>query len=196
MITVLTGDVIGSRKKDPTIWLPVLEEALEVFSVNFDIYRGDSFQAKVNLSDVFVSVFYIKAAMINVGLDVRIGIGVGEEDLPADHIKKTFGTALINSGQAFDELKKDSLALVSGNKDFDELCNVILGLSAELCLRWTANVAGTAKTALLHTGVNQKELANLLGKKHQSQVSNELQKASFFKLKSAINYCTDKLLEL
>ena len=54
----------------------------------------------------------------------------------------------------------------------------------------------TAKTALLHTGVNQKELANLLGKKHQSQVSNELQKASFFKLKSAINYCTDKLLEL
>lgn len=196
MVAVLTGDVIGSRKKDPAIWLPVLEKALQVYSVNFDIYRGDSFQAKVNLSSVFVSVFYIKAAMVNIGLDVRIGIGVGEEEVPAYHIKNTFGTALINSGQAFDGLKKDSLAVVSTNKDFDELCNVILGLSAELCLRWTANIAGTVKTALLHEGINQKELANLLKKKHQSQVSTELQKASFFKLKRAIDYCTDKLLEL
>lgn len=196
MIVVLTGDVVESRSVNPNIWMPELEAALSHFSKKYDIYRGDSFQAEVSLNDAFISVFYVKAAMRSVKLDVRVGIGIGHKEVDNIRVKNTFGTALLRSGEAFDSLKKDTILTRSGNEGFDEMCNVMLLLAAELCARWTPTVAVTMRAALLSEEINQKELAIQLNKKHQSQVSRELQRAGFAKLKNAIEYCTKKLSEI
>ncbi|WDF70617.1 hypothetical protein PQ465_09630 [Sphingobacterium oryzagri] len=196
MIAVITGDIMKSRSELPEIWLPILEQALATYAVRFDIFRGDSFQLELPVDQALTAAFYIKAAMIEVGLDVRMGIGIGEKDYDSSHVKTTFGSALVYSGEAFDELKKETLYLKSANEEINALCNMVLPLLGELTLRWTANIAETVKVALKNEHVNQVDLAKLLKKKYQSQVSTALQKAGFNKIQHALDYCTRQLLTL
>ncbi|WP_437919765.1 hypothetical protein [Sphingobacterium sp. LRF_L2] len=195
-IAILTGDIVGSRKESPKLWQPALEEAIGMYSEKYDIYRGDSFQCELSLEEAFKAAFYIKMSMIALKLDARIGIGVGFKDYDSQSVKTSFGTALINSGEAFDRLKKHTLLLQSGQEETDKVCNIILSLLTEIAARWTPNIAQTLKMALLHEEANQTELAKKLQKKHQGQVSFELQKGSFVQLNQALLYCTQKLLEL
>lgn len=181
---------------DPKIWMPILNAALKQYAVKYDIFRGDSFQAEFALKDVFVAVFYIKAALIQVKLDARMGIGIGEQSLNAKHVKHSFGTALLNSGEAFESLKRNSLMLKSTSADFDEMCNVMLALTTELTSRWTVNMAELVMTSLQYPALSQLDMAKFLNRKHQSQISTGLQKAAYPKLKSAIDYCTNELLKL
>lgn len=196
MIAILTGDIIDSRGADPKVWMPILEAALKQYSVKYDIFRGDSFQAEMALMDVFTAVFYIKAALIRVKLDARIGVGIGERGLEAKHVKHSFGTALLNSGEAFENLKRNSLLLKSTSEEFDEMCNVMLSLTTELTSRWTINMAELVMTALQHQEMSQMDMAKLLNRRYQSQISTGLQKAAYPKLKRAIDYCTRELLKL
>ncbi|NQD72875.1 hypothetical protein HP439_19335, partial [Sphingobacterium shayense] len=86
--------------------------------------------------------------------------------------------------------------LRSANPELDALCNTILPLITEISNRWTPNIAATVKGAIIHEGLNQVDLAKVLGKRHQSQVSTELQKAGFSKMQRALDYCTKKMLAL
>jgi len=196
MISILTGDIIESRQADPKIWLPALETALRQSAQKFDIFRGDSFQAEVKLEDTFKTVFYLKSAMLHVNLDVRIGVGIGEKEVDALHIKNAFGSALIYSGEAFESLKRDTISVKSANLEYDNMCNIMMALSADLCGRWTSNMAEIVMSTLLHEDSNQIELARLLNRKHQSQISTALQKANYGSIKKAIDYCTQELLRL
>lgn len=196
MIAILTGDIIGSRSVDSNIWLPLLEESLSVYSLKFDIFRGDSFQAEVSLQDTFVAAFYIKAALMTIQLDARIGIGIGTKDVDASHVKHSFGSGLFFSGEAFEALKKDTLRIKSSDSSFDDMCNVMMGLSTSLASRWTTNMAETVKMSLQHPDINQQELSKKLNRKYQSQVSTELQRAAFHEVKKAIDYCTKELLKI
>lgn len=196
-ICVLTGDIIGSRKVDATLWSPVLEGSVAVYSKKFDIFRGDSFQALISMEDAFKSAFFIKASLLGLkDLDMRIGIGIGELDLHKLPIKQASGSALIYSGEAFDSLKKETIRVKSAYEAFDQLCNTMLPLAAELMSRLTPNMAKTVAMALQNEEASQDELALLLTKSYQSQVSTELNKASYFKIKRAIDYCTQELLAL
>ncbi|KGE12776.1 hypothetical protein [Sphingobacterium deserti] len=196
MIAIITGDIIKSRTAKPTSWLPVLEEAITCFSKKFDIFRGDSFQLEVSVDKVLVAAFYIKAAMIEIGLDARMGIGIGLKDDNKGSLKTTFGSALIYSGESFEELKKETLHLRTSDERLNALCNTILPLLTELTLRWTSNIAETVKVAFLNEGSNQSDLAKLLNKKHQSQVSTALQKGAYAKIQHALAFCTAELLKL
>ena len=193
-IAILTGDIVGSRTESPTTWLPALQEVLSQQTTKFDIFRGDSLQAELHIEKAIIVAISIKATMIALKLDARIGIGIGTKTHDAAHVKNSFGDALIYSGEAFDELKKDTLFLKSANEQTNRLCNVILSLVTALTERWTPNMAITVKAALEHTNLNQIDLAKLLKKKHQSQVSNELNKASFAKIQEALAYCTQAIL--
>ena len=196
-VCVLTGDIIGSRKVEAALWSPVLENSVSLYSKKFDIFRGDSFQALVPLEDAFKAAFYIKAALLGLkGLDMRIGIGIGELTMGTLPIKQATGAALLYSGEAFDSLKKETIRIKSAYGDFDNLCNTMLPLAAELMSRLTPNMAKTVAMALQHEDANQDELAVLLTKSYQSQVSTELNKASYFKIKRAIDYCSKELLAL
>lgn len=196
MIAVLTGDIIDSRKEDSSLWMPVLEKALQVYSIKFDIFRGDSFQAELALKDAFIAIFYIKAALMQVKMDARIGLGIGEKEVDAAHVKHSFGSALLYSGEAFESLAKERLWVKSANRDFDALANVMLSLVTELSLRWTPNMAEVVMASLAHPALNQVGIAKLLNRKYQSQVSVELQKAAYPTVKNALDYCTAELLKL
>ncbi|PRD47143.1 hypothetical protein [Sphingobacterium haloxyli] len=196
MIAVISGDIVKSRSADPKIWMPALEEAIGLYANKFDIFRGDSFQAELTIQNVLKAALYIKAAMLALDLDVRMGIGIGTTEYDAPHIKNSFGSALIYSGEAFEELKKETISFKSAYPKLDAVCNVILPLVAELTTRWTSNIAETVKAAFLNEDANQAELAKILDKKYQSQVSTELQKASYTKIQRALDHCTKEMLAL
>ena len=192
---IITGDLINSRKYDTSLWLPILEEALEKYSTSFSIFRGDSFQMEVSLDKLFESVFYLKASLKSIdGLDVRFGIGVGTviyEDLD---IKKSTGDAFIFSGESLDHLGKESIAFKSCWSGLDELVNIILSLSVKLVDQWTVNMSETVKATLDYPDLNQIDLAKKIGRNHQSQFSKELNKSNFGKIQQGIQYCTQELL--
>jgi len=193
---IITGDLVNSRSHDVKIWLPILENSLKEYSNNFDIFRGDSFQAEVELAKSFEILFYIKAKIKRISeLDVRLGLGFGGIENLDKHIKNSTGEAFINSGEAFDELKKELMRMQSPWPEWDIPINLMLQLSAELANKWTENMAESVAATLENPLANQQELAAILHRKYQSQVSTELNKASFMKIKKVIEYCTHELLK-
>lgn len=193
---IITGDIVDSRSKDIKEWLPILDSALRHYSENFDIFRGDSFQAEVQLDQSIEALFYIKSRIKSLGdIDVRMGLGIGGISYIDSHIKKSSGEAFIYSGEAFESLNKDLILVKSKWPGWDESTNLILSLAMEIANKWTTNMAETVAETLRSPDANQLELAKRLNKKYQSQVSTELTKASWAKLSKAIKYCTDQLLK-
>lgn len=191
---ILTGDIVSSRKADVTTWLPVLQESLAYYSNNFDIFRGDSFQISLPIERCMEALFYIKAKMRSIQpLDVRMGLGIGEIEYQDLHIKNSTGQALIYSGEAFDRLDKELIYLKTPWADFDELANIMLQLSMELAGRWTLNMSQTIAAIISNPEANQHDIAQLLGRKYQSQISNEINNANWPKIKLTIDYCTSQL---
>lgn len=196
LYAIITGDIVDSRSKDIKEWMPVLESALTDCSDKFDIFRGDSFQLMVELAQAVEAMFYIKSRIRSLGhLDVRMGLGIGDVDYLDNHIKNSSGEAFVRSGEAFESLNKDLIAVKSLWEDWDESSNILLGLCVEIANKWTVNMAETVAQSLRHPEANQQELAKMLQRKHQSQVSTELTKASWNKINKAISYCTQELLK-
>lgn len=193
---ILTGDLINSRTHDAKDWLPILTSSLSKYSTNFDIFRGDSFQAEVALEESFEIIFYLKSKLKTISyLDVRLGLGFGEIEYADKHIKNSTGEVFINSGSAFDNLNKELIAVKSPWPEYDDVANLMLQLSMEVANKWTENMAETVAVSLENPTANQQELAAILEKKYQSQVSTELTKANFIKIKKVIEYCTQELLK-
>ncbi|MVZ66863.1 hypothetical protein GQF61_13455 [Sphingobacterium sp. DK4209] len=191
---VITGDIIHSRKYESGEWLPQLEKALKQYTTDFDVFRGDSFQAELPLDKLFSCVFYLKSVIRQKeGMDVRMGIGIGAISYRDSNIKKASGEAFINSGKALDSLSKESLAFISPWLDLDEQMNLILTLSTRLVDQWTVNMAEAVQMVMDYPDKNQTEITQLLKRTHQSQVSRELNKANYNKLDQVIQYCTKQL---
>ncbi|WP_313368379.1 hypothetical protein [Sphingobacterium mizutaii] len=191
---ILTGDVVHSRSHDAKEWLPRLERGIKKHALTYDIFRGDSFQAEVPIEACFQAIFYLKSEMRQLeGMDIRIGIGVGQVDFIDKDIKKSSGEAFVLSGQSLDGLSKESLEFKSQWKDLDERMNLILTLCTRLTDQWTPNMAETVQAAMDYPNANQTELTKIIGRKHQSQVSTELSKANYSKINQVIEYCTKEL---
>ncbi|WP_270090047.1 hypothetical protein [Sphingobacterium sp. SYP-B4668] len=196
LIGVITGDLINSRKTDVKIWLPLLEDALDWNTHKYDIYRGDSFQAEIDLEHIFHVLFYIKARLKTIkNMDVRMSIGVGHLTFSDKHVKTSSGEAYINAGESFDLLKKETLTIKTPWQEMNEILDLLLQLSAEIADRWTENMAESVAMALRYPDKSQVELAQLLNRKYQSQVSTELNKAGYFKIQRVIDYCKLQILE-
>ncbi len=196
MHVIMVGDIVGSRQTQTDIWLPVLADSLKRYTKNFDIFRGDSFQAELSPEECFAFAFYLKAKIKSVGpLDIRIGIGIGGIDYLDDSIKNSNGQAFVFSGEAFDTLGKDLIAVRSPWTEYDEPINIMLDLSMELSDKWTVNMAESVAIAIENPEANQKELAEILKRKHQSQVSTLLNKAHFAQISKVVDYCTKELIK-
>ncbi|WP_164111940.1 MULTISPECIES: hypothetical protein [Sphingobacterium] len=193
---IITGDIVDSRSKDVKEWMPILESTLTECSEKFDIFRGDSFQLMVDLEQAIRSLFYIKSRMKTISqLDVRMGLGIGTVDYMDNHIKNSWGQAFVRSGEVFESLHKELIAVSSPWPDWDEATNIILGLCVEIANKWTVNMAETVAESLRQPNANQQELAKVLQRKHQSQISTELTKANWNKINKAIIYSTEQLLK-
>ena len=68
MVAVITGDIINSREGDVKHWITNLKRILALYgteSMDWEIFRGDSFQLKLSPELALKAAFHIKASSYN-----------------------------------------------------------------------------------------------------------------------------------
>ena len=188
MVSVLTGDIINSRKSSPQIWMPVLKKALGRFGSQpqkWELYRGDSFQLQIDdPAEALEAAIYIKASVKRLNkLDVRIAIGISTKAYSADRITESTGTAFEFSGALYESLKKQkrNMAVKSVNDEFDEEINLYIRLALIAMDKWTTKSAEIMATMLENPGLAQHEVGELLHIR-QNAVSSRLKRAHYHEL--------------
>ncbi|WP_350285896.1 SatD family protein [uncultured Croceitalea sp.] len=192
MNAVITGDIINSRKLSAKEWMPKLKHALNKYGKepkDWEIYRGDSFQLKTTPETALQATILIKSTIKQFKkIDVRTAIGIGETTYQSDNITESSGSAYINSGTTFENLKKQTLAIKTPWEEFNESLNLMFELASLTMDNWTPTSSLIIKTAIdADQNVNQKELAILLDKK-QSNISAGLKRGGYYEIQKLLNY--------
>jgi len=199
MIAVLTGDIKNSKNYKATEWLPVLKQVLNHYGsepLEWEIYRGDSFQLKMSAEQALKAAIHIKACLKQIRhMDVRIAIGLGEQDYKAEKVTQSNGTAFVRSGDCFESLKKQTLALRSDLENFDDTLNIMIQLANLTMDNWMPATSTVVKVALENPEANQKELAAILNKS-QSTISEALLRAGFDEVQKMIHFYKTQLAQL
>jgi hypothetical protein len=160
MIAILTGDMIASRKQfDTNLWLLPLKAWLALHfgeqGIAWDIYRGDSFQLKLSRpAEALKTAIQIKSMLKQTkGIDVRIAIGIGNENYTSQKIMESQGSAFIRSGELVDKLKKrkQSMAISTGNENLDDEVNLIIRLLLLTLDHWSPAEASLASLIFAKT---------------------------------------------
>ncbi|MFL9829531.1 transcriptional regulator [Flavobacterium sp. ST-87] len=190
MKAVITGDIIDSRKLSSAVWMSDLKAVLNQYGSepkNWEIYRGDSFQLIIAVEDALETALLIKAAVKqHKELDVRMAIGVGKVDYLSDKITESNGAAFINSGECFENLKKQTLGIQTPWEQFNTTFAVIFSFMLIIVDNWTSTSAEIVKKALENPEINQNQLASALNRKSQSSISSSLKRAAYDELKNMI----------
>ncbi len=87
----------------------------------WEIYRGDEFQIRIAAEKALEMAIQIKALIKTTkNLDVRIGIGLGDEDFRGAGVSESNGSAYQRSGRTLSLLKerKINLAIATGDPEF------------------------------------------------------------------------------
>lgn len=182
MLAVITGDIINSRQEPAEQWLALLKEVLTQYGKTpqqWEIFRGDSFQLALEPEKALFAALHIKSGVKQFrNLDVRMAIGIGDQDHKAKNISESNGTAFIRSGEGFEVLKKQNLGIFSGNTDFDEMLNLMMSLALLTIDNWSPTVATIIQASLEHPENSQTKLAALLNRS-QSSISEGLKRGGY-----------------
>ncbi|WP_298263344.1 transcriptional regulator [uncultured Lutibacter sp.] len=199
MTSVITGDIINSRNIKPQYWMPILKSVLNNYGLEplqWEIYRGDSFQLEVPPKKALLAAIYIKACIRSIeGLDVRLAIGIGEKSYISEKITASNGSVFINSGECFENLRKSILAIKSPFPDFDIQMNLAFDLAQLTINRWTQKSAEIVKVSIENPNSTQKQMANMLHKT-QSSVSKSLKIAGFDEIMKMERYYRNQITKL
>jgi len=186
MISILTGDIINSRNYNPQEWQTALKTILNKFGnepTQWEIYRGDSFQTEVDVLKAFEAALLIKASLKQLkGIDVRIAIGIGDKSYNAGKITASNGSAFINSGECFERLKKQKMALKSPSSEINEEMNLYIKLALLNLNKLSEKNAQLFITKFENPLLNQYEIGELLGVE-QSTISQRLRTIGFNEIK-------------
>lgn len=198
MIAVLTGDIINSRIVNSEDWLPKLKEYFIRVTNNdekWEIYRGDSFQLQVNIEEALMIAICIKALIkTNPKIDVRISIGIGEISFKGKKIIESYGTAFINSGEAFEKLKNNTLIIKTPYQEFDEYFNPIFKLLSFIIDNWKPVTSETIFYSLINRNLLQKEVAEKL-QKDKTSVNRALKRGAYEEIIEIIDLFNKKISE-
>lgn len=184
MTSIITGDIVNSRKLPSKIWIDGLKNLLNTKGKNpseWEIYRGDEFQLEViNPEEALLTALQIKAYLKTLKLDARMSIGFGDKTYKAEKISESNGTAFVHSGELFETLKKQktTLAINSGNPDFDTEMNLMLRLGLTFMDNWLVQSAEFVLTAIENKSLSQEEIGLKLGI-NQAAVSRRRKRAQF-----------------
>lgn len=193
MIAVLTGDIINSAGYNTSEWLPDLKEyflTLGNTPQDWEIYRGDEFQLRIAPEKAMEAAIHIKALIKTTKkLDVRIGIGLGDENFKGSGVSESNGTAYQRSGRTLSLLKekKINLAIASGDLQKDETFNLILKLGLDFMDDWSVVSAEIIVMALKNPKTSQTEFAHQL-QIQQSAISQRQKRARLDLVKDLLNY--------
>lgn len=182
IIGVLTGDIVNSRTKLADEWQPGLIGILRQYGNepnDWELFRGDSFQIRVAPEKALKAAIHIKAGVKRTTpLDVRIAIGIGMEDHASSKVTSSTGSAFILSGECFDTLKKQTLAIATANDQWDEVGNLLLSLASLTMDNWSPATAEAIQTAIENPQMNQEALAKKMNKS-QSSISEALKRGGY-----------------
>ncbi|SHH05241.1 SatD family (SatD) [Flavobacterium johnsoniae] len=184
MTSVITGDIIDSRKNESQHWVEDLKKILSPIGktpTQWEVYRGDEFQIEIeNPEDAFLTAVLIKAHLRSIKSDARMSIGFGNKTHSAAKISESNGTAFINSGELFETLKKQkvTLAMRTGDTAFDEKLNLMIQLALTFMDSWLVQSAEFVAKAIENPTLSQEELGQILGI-NQAAVSRRQKRAQF-----------------
>jgi predicted XRE-type DNA-binding protein len=199
MTSIITGDIINSKKSSPKLWLNALKAVLNTFGSTpqtWEIYRGDSFQLEIEPKQALKACILIKATIKQFdNIDVRLAIGIGEKTYQSNHITESNGSAFVHSGECFESLKKTTLAIKSNNQLFDTTINLMLDLAQLTINNWSRTSAILVKTSLENPNLNQNQIAKILNKT-QGNISQGLKRAGFDEILKLINYYQNQIQTL
>ncbi|WP_299109650.1 SatD family protein [uncultured Winogradskyella sp.] len=199
MIAVITGDIINSRDVEVENWLNSLKKILNYYGKepkDWEIFRGDSFQLSLAPEKALLAAIHIKATIKQLkSQDVRMAIGIGEEKYTSPKITESNGSAYIMSGDCFESLKKQTLAIKTTDNDLNESINIMLSLSLLTANNWSSTVANVIKTAIENSEKKQQTIAKLLHKS-QSSISEALKRGGFEEIMTMNNFYKAKITKL
>ena len=199
MTSIITGDIINSKKSTPEHWLDALKTILNSFGSSpktWEIYRGDSFQLEVQPKNALQACMLIKATIKQFeNLDVRLSIGLGEKTYQSKNITEANGSAFINSGECFENLKKTTLAIKSPFEQFDTTINIMLDLAQLTINNWSSTSATLIKTTLETPDLNQSQLAKKLDKT-QGNISQGLKRGGYDEISKLLHYYNTQIQNL
>jgi hypothetical protein len=200
MISVITGDIVNSRKVPASAWLNLLKLELNCYGPGpefWEIYGGDTFQFRVDDPlQSFMAAIRIKTIIKMVKpLDVRLAIGIGDMNYKGEKITESNGPAFIHSGEKFAQLKKEKqlLAVKSPWPEFDAMINLCLKLAMLSADNWSLKSAEAVNLKLLHPDVSQDELGAMLGNLKQNAISSRLSRAHYDELMEVNQLFINKL---
>jgi DNA-binding transcriptional regulator WhiA len=192
MVAILTGDIIDSRKTETVIWVEVLKKILVQHGSNptdWELYRGDSFQLITSPEQALHIAMVLKAELKKIKtIDVRIAIGIGEIDYRAHKITESNGSAFIQSGSCFDALKKQTLAIKTPWEDYNQTIQLMINWATFTIDNWSEKTAEIIALKLQNPDLNQKEIAQILNKKGQGNISETLKRGGYKELNQLLNY--------
>ena len=202
MISVITGDIINSRKSSPDLWLKLLKIELNASGKTpdfWEIYGGDTFQLRVDdpLKALTAAIRLKAVIKLQKPLDVRLAIGIGDITYKSKKITECNGPAFIYSGEKFKTLKKEKqkLAVKSEWPDFDITINLCLKLGMIAMDKWSVNSAEMVALALSYPQDSQADLGKML-KIKQNAVSTRFSRAHYDELMELNELYKNKLSAL
>lgn len=201
MIAVITGDIINSQHADTEVWITKLKNLLENWGSTpqtWEIYRGDEFQFKCNIDDVFWYFLAIKSIIKSQeNLDVRMAIGIGEESFSSEKITESNGTAYVHSGRLLNDLKSDghTVAIKTSNESVDRDLNILLKWASKDFDNWTMATAEIIHEMIMNQDITQEDLAKKFTIS-QSSVSQRLKRANYELIIETNQYFRKKISEL
>lgn len=184
MTSIITADIVNSRKDLTGEWLPILKRHLNGIANQpdeWEFYRGDAFQIEIKQpEEALKTAISIKALLKMRKLDARMSIGIGEKTISALKISESNGSAFVRSGELFETLKPQKLVLAinTGDEETDEKLNLMLRLISVLISNWLPQSAEFVLTALQFPELSQEELGRKL-KISQAAVSRRQKRAQF-----------------
>ena len=199
MIAIITGDIINSKTSNPNIWLNALKSILNHYGKEpkqWEVFRGDSFQLETKPEEALEAAFLIKSTIKQFkNIDARLAIGIGHKTYESEKITESNGSAFVNSGECFEDLKKTTLAVKSSFESFDTKMNLMFDLALLTIDSWTATSAKLIKTALENPDFNQEQLAKLYGST-QSNISKGLKRGGIDEILKLLHYYNSQVKTL
>lgn len=201
MVAVITGDIINSQHSETQVWITRLKNLLEKWGSapsTWEIYRGDEFQLKCNIDDVFWHFLAIKSVIKSQeNLDVRIAIGIGEESFSSEKITESNGSAYVNSGRLLNDLKNNghTVAIKTSDETVDRDLNILLKWAAKDFDSWTMANAEIVHEMIMNQDITQEDLAKKFAIS-QSSVSQRLKRANYELIVETNQYFKKKISEL
>ncbi len=201
MIAVITGDIINSQQSATEVWITKLKNLLENWGSTpqaWEIYRGDEFQLKCKIDDVFWYFLAIKSLIKSQeNLDVRIAIGIGHENFSSEKITESNGSAYVNSGRLLKDLKSDghTVSIKTSNDRVDRDLNILMKWASKDFDNWTMATSEIVHEMIMNPNSTQEDLAKKFNIS-QSSVSQRLKRANYELIVETNQYFKKKISEL